>query len=274
MDVERMHLIKLLWSTIAVTLLFGAVCAFVFIRLPEDSKTNVVALSREKAAAPAVEETADEVAQEKDIIAEEEIGQLSDFAVETYVGGEIEFPVEEDSNAALVLYEMPQSRAAVEWFYSQVTGDKDIAIAILNAASQFGVQPSLAFALAYSESMYKVNAKHTNVNGSIDRGLFQLNSYTFPNLSEEDFYDPKVSAHYGMSHLKYCMEAAGNEIAGLAMYNAGRNKVQDNKTPQVTLNYISKIESYKQRLEQNFASEVLAFYSSGNGSGEKYLAKY
>ena len=273
MNSERTNVIKLLWSTIAVTLLFGTVCAFVFLRLPEDSNTNVVALTKEKASVPA-EEKPVEAVQEKEVIAEEEIGQLSDFAVETYVGGEIEFPVDNGSNAALVLYELPQSRAAVEWFYSQVTGDKDIASAILDAASKFGIQPSLAFALAYTESMYKVRAKHTNVNGSIDRGLFQLNNYTFPKLAEEDFYDPKVSAYYGMSHLKYCMEAAGNEIAGLAMYNAGRTKVQDNKTPQVTLNYISKIENYKQRLEQNFASEILAFYSTGNGSGEKYLAKY
>ena len=74
-----------------------------------------------------------------------------------------------------------------------------------------------------------------------------------------------------MSHLKYCIETAGNEIAGLAMYNAGRNKVQSNKTPQTTLNYISTIEEYKANLQEKFASELIAFYSTNN---DNYLVKY
>ena len=37
----------------------------------------------------------------------------------------------------------------------------------------------------------------------------------------------------------------GNEIAALAMYNAGANKVRKNSTPQITLDYISKIQNCK-----------------------------
>ena len=88
-----------------------------------------------------------------------------------------------------------------------------------------------------------------------------MNSQSFPKLTEEDFYDPIISAYYGLSHLKYCLNTAGNEIAALAMYNAGSNKVKRNNTPQTTLNYISEIQSYRNMLEENFAQEVLALYN-------------
>ena len=65
------------------------------------------------------------------------------------------------------------------------------------------------------------------------------------------------------------MDTAGNEIAGLAMYNAGTVKVRRNSTPQITLNYISQIEHYKAALEENFESEVISFFEDG---GLKKLA--
>ena len=76
-----------------------------------------------------------------------------------------------------------------------------------------------------------------------------------------------------MNPLRFCLNSAGNEIAALAMYNAGSSKVKRNNTPQTTLNYISKIQNYRGMLEQNFASEVLAFFDA-NGNDYRILAKY
>ena len=101
---------------------------------------------------------------------------------------------------------------------------------------------------------------NSNVNTSIDRGLFQLNSNSFPELTEADFFDPYISAKYGMSHLKFCLNSAGNEVSALAMYNAGTGRVRSNKTPQSTLNYIGKIMTYQKMLESLFADEVEAYY--------------
>ena len=39
------------------------------------------------------------------------------------------------------------------------------------------------------------------------------------------------------------------------MYNAGPNRVKDNRTPNMTLNYISKIQEYKGHLEQGLIPE-------------------
>lgn len=162
----------------------------------------------------------------------------------------------------LALYRQPSSRAAVEWFYLHVTGNRDTTMAILEEAEKNDIPLSLAFALAYTESRYNVTAVNKNRNASIDRGLFQLNNRSFPQLKEEDFFNPAISAKYGMSHLKYCMNVAGNEVAALAMYNAGTNKVRADNTPQTTLNYVGKIMAYQDKLERLFADEVLSYYET------------
>ena len=101
-----------------------------------------------------------------------------------------------------------------------------------------------------------------NTNGTVDRGLFQLNSNSFPQLSEEEFFDPYTSAKYGMRHLKQCLKMAGNSVSALAMYNAGMGRVSSNKTPQTTLNYIGKIISYQNKLDELFTDEVVIFYET------------
>lgn len=176
------------------------------------------------------------------------------------------FPV---GDKTLALYRNAQSRPAVEWFFSRVTASREIAQAILEFADENDISPGLAFAVAYVESRYKSSAKNVNENLTIDRGLFQLNSATFTNLSEEEFYNPRVSARYGLSHLRYCIDVAGNEITGLAIYNAGASRVKNNSTPQRTLNYVAKVTNYRNRLESQFAGEIIAFYS---GSGSRELA--
>lgn len=160
----------------------------------------------------------------------------------------------------LALYRQPASRAAVEWFYLHVTGNRETAMAILEEAEKNDVPLSLAFALAYTESRYKVNAVNKNTNASIDRGLFQLNNRSFPQLKEDDFFDPAVSAKYGMSHLRFCLNVAGNEVTALAMYNAGTNKVRANQTPASTLKYVGKIMTYREKLDKLFSDEVIAYY--------------
>ncbi len=161
------------------------------------------------------------------------------------------------SDAGLELYRSAHTRTTVEWFYTNVTGSRDVALAILQEADKNNIPLSLAFALAYTESRYKVRAVNRNTNSSIDRGIFQLNNKSFPALVETDFFDPYISAKYGMSHLRYCLDTAGNEVSALAMYNAGTNRVRNNGTPQMTLNYISNIQNYRRGLDSLFEDEVV-----------------
>ncbi len=158
------------------------------------------------------------------------------------------------------LYRSPKTRLAVEWFYSDLTGNRSVSLAILKNAEKFNIPFPLAFSLAHAESRYKVRAYNVNTNGSVDRGLFQLNSSSFPYLTEEEFFNADTSSYYGLSHLNYCMSLGKNEIVALAMYNAGQGRVKGSGTPFSTLNYIYSIESYKEKIEQNFTLEVLSYY--------------
>lgn len=163
----------------------------------------------------------------------------------------------------LQLYRNPSTRAAVEWFYLRVTGNRDVTMAVLDAANREDIPLSLAFALCHTESRFNRYAYNVNANGSIDRGLFQLNDRTFPRLSESEFYAAETSARFGMKHLRFCMNVAGNDLTAVAMYNAGVNRVRSDKTPASTLRYVSRIASYRANLQTAFAEEVLKHYKQG-----------
>ncbi|MGL4982006.1 MAG: transglycosylase SLT domain-containing protein [Treponemataceae bacterium] len=168
----------------------------------------------------------------------------------------------------LSYYRDANYRNYVQWFYSHITGDDAIASIILENADKNNISVSLAFALAYTESRYRARATNQNTNLSIDRGLFQLNDRSFPHLVEEDFFDPKISAQYGLAYLRKCLDTAGNEVAALAMYNAGTTKVRNGGTPQRTLNYIAHISSYREGLDALFVAEVIKKLQEQNGESQ------
>lgn len=155
------------------------------------------------------------------------------------------------------LYVDPSTKAATLQFFASVSRSENVARAILDNCTKFGVPPALGFALAQEESDFQVDALNKN-GDSVDRGLFQLNSKSYPKLSIEDFYDPEQNAKYGISQLKGCLDEAGNEVAALAMYNAGNGRVRRDATPKKTLNYISRILAYEQNISSLFAAKVMA----------------
>jgi len=150
----------------------------------------------------------------------------------------------------LVMFRDPRSRRAVEGYYDEVTGNPDVCRAILRHANAYDIPLPLAFALAWGESEYNLRAVNHNPR-SVDRGLFQLNSRTFPKLTEEDFFDPDLNARYGLRHLRFCLNEASSELVALAMYNAGTLKVRKG-TPYSTLNHIAKILEYREILEDDY----------------------
>jgi hypothetical protein len=136
----------------------------------------------------------------------------------------------------------------------------ELAAAILSNASAFNIAPGLAFALCWAESRFNPRAVNSkNRDASIDRGLFQLNSNSFPNLKEADYFNPSVNAYYGMAHLRWCLDSGGSVAAGLAMYNAGIGRVRSGGTPKTTLDYISHIMESQQRIEEAYASYLVLF---------------
>ena len=149
----------------------------------------------------------------------------------------------------------PLGREETLAFFTAVTGSAEVAQAILDNALHFGVSPALAFALAEEESKFDPHALNANA-GSVDRGLFQLNSRAFPKVKVSDTWDPATNARYGLSHLAWFLEKAGNEVSALAMYNAGSYSVDRGATPKKTLDYISRIQAYRDKILDLFAAKI------------------
>jgi soluble lytic murein transglycosylase-like protein len=154
-------------------------------------------------------------------------------------------------------YRNKATKEATLAFCASLTRSVPVAEAILANAERYGVPASLAFALAFEESKFTVEAINRNV-GSIDRGLFQLNSKSFPSLKIEEFYDLKINAKYGLSHLQHCLRSGGNEVAALAMYNAGNGRVDRGATPKKTLDYVFRILKYQENIASLFQAKVAA----------------
>lgn len=171
-----------------------------------------------------------------------------------------------DVDSILTLYRGETSRTDVIDFFTAIVHSKELALIILHRAEEFDVSPSLAVALAWEESKFDPRAINKN-KSSIDRGLFQLNSKSFPKLREGEFYDPDVSARNGLAHLRWCLDLAGTEVAGLAMYNAGTTRVRADATPKKTLDYVSRILSFRDGVEKLFASELAIRWVVGSDGG-------
>jgi hypothetical protein len=157
-------------------------------------------------------------------------------------------------------YRRIETREIVVDYFTGICPTREVAESILVYADMFDIPPALALALAWEESRLNpraVNAK--NKNGSTDRGLFQLNNKSFPRLENHAFFSPEVSARYGMSHLRHCLDMGGSEIAALAMYNAGTGRVSSTGTPKSTLDYISRILENRLKIENRFSEREILY---------------
>ncbi len=161
-------------------------------------------------------------------------------------------------DSILEYYRNPEYKEWVMDFFTAICSNAEIARAILNSCDEFDIPPALAFALCWEESRFNPNAiNKKNRNGSVDRGLFQLNNKSFPHLDIMSFYDINTNARYGVGHLRYCMNSSVNEISALAMYNVGTGRVRSTGAPEVTLNYTSRILENRRKLETRFFSRLL-----------------
>jgi hypothetical protein len=166
--------------------------------------------------------------------------------------------IEDVPDLVLEYYRNPEYHEWVTGFFAAICSSREIAQAILQNSDEFDVSASLAFALSWEESRFNPRAiNRLNKDGSIDRGLFQLNNRSFPHLENAAFYDVRSNARYGVSHLKHCLEIGGSEVSALAMYNAGAGRVKSTGAPEVTLNYISRILANKSKIESRFHSMLI-----------------
>ncbi len=99
---------------------------------------------------------------------------------------------EEEIDLIHTMYREPDTQEWVIDFFSDVCGSRETAEIILAGASASDIRPALAFALSWEESRFNPKAVNlSNQNGSIGRGLFQLNNRSFPDLDIDAFLTSK-----------------------------------------------------------------------------------
>lgn len=244
------ELFRMFFGPVLFSIFLAVSCVYVSFYVPDNASTREAVLN--------IEETAEDFDQ----LIVESNRKNNPFSIDPVDYHSEVVSHRQKADLGLTLYRSLQSRAAVVSFYNKITHSTDITLAIIENADANNIPLSLAFALAYTESSYRVRAINKNKNSSIDRGLFQLNNNSFPKLTEAEFYDPYISAKYGLAHLRFCLDTAGNETAALAMYNAGTTRVRSNGTPQVTLNYVDSIMNYREGLDALLTTQVAVLYKN------------
>ena len=74
--------------------------------------------------------------------------------------------------------------------------DEAIEDKIRRIATEELVDPDLAIRVALCESSLQVGAKNTNTDGSIDRGLYQINSKWHPEVTADQAFDADFSIRF------------------------------------------------------------------------------
>lgn len=69
------------------------------------------------------------------------------------------------------------------------TNELMVAGIIRYVAKEEGIDPELAVRVAKCESSLSPTAQNTNKDGSVDRGLFQINTKWHPEVSDQEAYD-------------------------------------------------------------------------------------
>ncbi len=140
-------------------------------------------------------------------------------------------------------------------YLKKIVADREILYYIFTYSYQYKIDPLLFSSLIKYESNFNPNATNNNRNGSIDRGLCQLNNFSFKELSIRDFYEPRINLENGAKYLKWCLDMSQNNIVvALAFYNSGIGSVNSRNVGKSTLTYIEKILEFKRDAETKIAS--------------------
>ncbi|WP_421405573.1 lytic transglycosylase domain-containing protein [Agrobacterium fabrum] len=122
-------------------------------------------------------------------------------------------------------------------------------------AQSYGIDPSLAKAIAWTESRYDRN--RNSPQGA--RGPMQLMPATATGLGVVDVCDPVANIDGGIRHLKRMLEEFQNPILAAAAYNAGAQAVYDSGgVPPFgeTVRYVAAVLNHQMGLQMPGKSQA------------------
>lgn len=108
----------------------------------------------------------------------------------------------------------------------------------LSASAEYGVPVNLLIAQDLQESGLNPQAQHTDTNGSVDRGIAQINSAANPQVTPSEAFDPAFAIPWQARHLRRLYNMYGSWVNALSAYNSGK------PLNQVPSNYYSQVHAY------------------------------
>jgi soluble lytic murein transglycosylase-like protein len=159
-------------------------------------------------------------------------------------------PKSRSTNAILALYRDDHLKPLVVEYYANLTQDRAVTTAILEACDSLDLDPSLGFALAWNESHFNPMAVSYNPD-TMDRGLFQLNSRTFSRLDRKTVFDPKSNAQQGLAFYKGVLAKLGTPERALGYYNSGIGMITDRALPRSTQAYVKRVLEDWDRMDRD-----------------------
>jgi soluble lytic murein transglycosylase-like protein len=113
-----------------------------------------------------------------------------------------------------------------------------IEVLILAIALEVGIPPYFALSIALAENpTLDPLAVNVNKNGTIDRGVMQLNSSWFNGA----WQDPEENIRAGCEHIKWLLSLPGMNywLAAIA-YNCGYSRLRESP-PEASIEYANKV---------------------------------
>jgi soluble lytic murein transglycosylase-like protein len=127
-------------------------------------------------------------------------------------------------------------------------------ILILTIALEVGVPPYFVLAIAETENpLLNPYAVHLNANGTLDRGIMQLNSSWY----DGDWSDPRENIRAGCEHIKWLIAACQSNLWFAAVaYNCGYTRMRTGP-PAESIKYAERVfEKWNMYRESYFKEEI------------------
>lgn len=142
-------------------------------------------------------------------------------------------------------------------YLESIAGDRTIVERIIFHSLKKEVPISLSFGICQAESGFIPDAiNKNNRNGSIDRGLFQLNNKPRPQWKVEDYFDIEKNIEEGIKYIKENYNLYdGNILLTIGAFNKGATGIKSGAGFE-TLLYMNKVITYQNSIEENL-NEIL-----------------
>lgn len=140
-------------------------------------------------------------------------------------------------------------------YYDCIPLPEEVQHYIWNSCKNINLDYCYALAIMEQESTFRQYAKHSNNNGSIDKGLWQINSSNISALkkagvieSTDDLFDVYKCTDAAMWELAPLVAKYGNSEQLYAAYNTGKSNIKSNRNSRKVMTYWSE---WKNRLNKN-----------------------